>query len=274
VDSDRTTGAGSNGTGGQARPVEDRAGARLLLCLLTAVAAAVVGCKASSSSVVTDAAADGDGPIEVGLSSCPTSDGGSPVGVADEFGPNAKAGSASSALGQLDLYEITSARQLEWVDLYLRADLGGTRITLSVYEAAARNAVFRRLATVQLELPPCLGWVGSGALGIPLEVGRIYAIGFDPNQALTSFVDSEANDLPVDGQFGRLIGSKTSTSVSLDTLDWGKPVDNAFTRQRLYTSPRSASQDSSVDSSVDAPVGADGGGDARPTGDAASDRPG
>jgi hypothetical protein len=97
---------------------------------------------------------------------------------------------------------------------------------------------FRRLTSVQVDVPPCVGWVGTGALGISLQVGRFYAIGFDPNQAVTTFVDSESNDLPIDGQFGRLIGSMTSTSVSLDTLDFGTPSSKSFTRQRLFTSPR------------------------------------
>ena len=163
-----------------------------------------------------------------------------PAGVADDFGPNAKIGSAASALGQLDVYEVTTPRRLEWVDLYLRTDLAGTRLTISVYEAPARNMTFRRLTTVEVDVPPCVGWVGTGPLGISLQVGRFYAIGFDPNQAVTTYVDSESNDLPIDGQFGRLIGSSTSTSVSLDTLDWGMPSSKSFTRQRLYTSPRAA----------------------------------
>ena len=99
---------------------------------------------------------------------------------------------------------------------------------------------------MQVDVPPCVGWVGTGPLGISLQVGRFYAIGFDPNQAVTTFVDSESNDLPIDGQFGRLIGSETSTSVSLDTLDWGMPSSKSFTRQRLYTSPRAA-DDGGVD---------------------------
>ena len=89
---------------------------------------------------------------------------------------------------------------------------------------------FRRLTSVQVDVSPYIGWVGTGALGISLQVGRYYAIGFDPNQAVTTFVDSESNDLPIDGQFGRLIGSMTSTSVSLDTLDFGMPSSKSFTR--------------------------------------------
>jgi hypothetical protein len=212
---------------------------------------AASGCSKSSSSSATDA---GSGSGDAGLPACTavasagdSSDGAAaadasagPAGVADDFGPNAKIGSSASALGQLDVYEVTTPRRLEWVDLYLRTDLGGTRLTISVYEAPAKNMTFRRLTSVQVDVPPCVGWVGTGALGISLQVGRFYAIGFDPNQAVTTFVDSESNDLPIDGQFGRLIGSMTSTSVSLDTLDFGMPSTKSFTRQRIFTSPRDA----------------------------------
>jgi hypothetical protein len=211
---------------------------------------AVSGCSSKSGS---NSATDGgsESSADTGVSACTAvasmgaSDGasagdasGGPVGVADDFGPNAKVGSSASALGQLDVYEVTAPRRLEWVDLYLRTDLGGTRLTISVYEAPARNMTFRRLTSVQVDVPPCVGWVGTGPLGISLQVGRFYAIGFDPNQAVTTFLDSESNDLPIDGQFGRLIGSMTSTSVSLDTLDFGMPSTKSFTRQRLFTSPR------------------------------------
>jgi hypothetical protein len=239
--------------------------AGLIVVRLVAVSTllAVAGCSKSSSSSASDAGSDGR--ADAGLAACTavasmndTSDGAAasgasagPAGVADDFGPNAKIGSSASALGQLDVYEVTTPRRLEWVDLYLRTDLGGTRLTISVFEAPARNMTFRRLTSVQVDVPPCVGWVGTGPLGIPLQVGRIYAIGFDPNQAVTTFVDSESNDLPIDGQFGRLIGSETSTSVSLDTLDFGMPSNKSFTRQRLYTSPRDAD---------DAGTSSDGGG--------------
>ena len=234
----------------------------LALWVLLAVVAAG-GCGSSSSSAATDSGTDAPGGGDAGISVCPASDAGAPAGASDDFGPNAKAGASSSALGQLDIYEITSARALEWVDLYLRADLAGTRLTIAIYEAAARNAVFRKLTAVQVDVPPCVGWIGSGPLAIPLVAGRFYAIGFDPNQAVTAFLDSETNDLPVDGQFGRLIGSKTSTSVSIDTLDWGTPSDKSFTRQRLFTLPQAGGDGGSGD---DADAGA--------TGDAPNDRPG
>jgi hypothetical protein len=218
-------------------------------------------CGSSPSGAASDAGADTlDG--DAGTPACPPSDAATPAGgVADDFGPNAKAASGASALGQLDIYEITTAHELEWVDLYLRADLGGTRLTIAIYEATARNAVFRKLTAVQIDVPSCVGWIGSGPLAVPLVAGRFYAIGFDPNQAVTAFVDSETNDLPVDGHFGRLIGSKTSTSVSVDTLDWGMPSDKSFTRQRLFTLPQAGSDDGGV-------------GDVGETSDAPSDRPG
>jgi len=227
-------------------------GRRIAGLFALSTALAVSGCSKSGSSSAGDAGSDGG--ADAGLPACTavaaiadTSDGSAandasagPAGVADDFGPNAKMGSSASALGQLDVYEVTAPRRLEWVDLYLRADLGGTRLTISVYEAPAKTLTFRRLTSVRVDVPPCVGWVGTGPLGISLQVGRFYAIGFDPNQAVTTFVDSESNDLPIDGQFGRLIGSETSTSVSLDTLDFGMPSNKSFTRQRLFTSPRSA----------------------------------
>lgn len=227
-------------------------GRRIAGLIAFSTAAVLAGCSKSSSSSTADAGSDGS--LDAGIAACTavalasgTDDGAAaldgssgPAGEADDFGPNAKAGSAASALGQLDVYEVTTPRRLEWVDLYLRTDLAGTRLTIAVYELPGRNMAFRRLTMVEVDVPPCVGWVGTGPLGIPLQVGRFYAIGFDPNQAVTTYVDSESNDLPIDGQFGRLIGSETSTSVSLDTLDWGMPSSKAFTRQRLYTSPRAA----------------------------------
>ena len=229
-------------------------GVPVAMASLLSIFVSICGCgKPASPGASGDGAVDAVA-VDAGLTACPEPDGGSPAGVADDFGPNAKALAASSALGQLDVYEVTAPRQLEWVDLYLRAELDGTRVTISVYEAAARNAIFRRRAMIQIDVPPCSGWVGSGPLAVPLEAGRFYAIGYDPNQAITAFVDSESSNLPVDGQFGRLIGSKTSTSVSLDTLDWGAPSDKSFTRQRIFTSARAAG-----DAGADAPAG---GGDA------------
>jgi hypothetical protein len=231
-------------------------GRRIAAFIVVSVSAvlAACGCSKSSSSSATDA---GTSTSDAGLPACTAvasvgdaavaDASAGPVGVADDFGPNAKIGSSASALGQLDVYEVTSPRRLEWVDLYLRSDLGGTRLTISVYEAPAKNTTFRRLASVQVDVPPCVGWVGTGSLGISLQVGRFYAIGFDPNQAVTTFVDTESNDLPIDGQFGRLIGSMTSTSVSLDTLDFGMPSTKSFTRQRLFTSPRGGEDAGSSD---------------------------
>ena len=219
----------------------------------------VAGCKASPAMANADAGADTGPPIDAGTPVCPSGEAGTPAGVSDEFGPNARAVSPASALGQLDLYEVTSPRRLEWVDLYLRADLPSTRLTIAVYEAPALNAAFQKLVNVQVDVPPCVGWMSGGPLAVPLEAGRFYAIGFDPNQAVTPFSDSETNDLPVDGQFGRLIGSKTATSVSVDVMEWGKPSDKDFTRQRLFTTPRAGSDAAPAEAPADASGSADAG---------------
>ena len=250
----------SEHTSGRAR------GAPVAIALLVTIwlaVASVTGCKASKGGAATDGGDDGATVSDAGLA-CPLPEAGTPAGASDDFGPNAKPIATATALGQLNVYEVTTPRQLEWVDLYLRVDLDSTRLTIAVYEAAARNAIFHKLTDLQVEVPRCLGWVSSGPLSLRLEAGRFYAIGFDPNQTITTFVDSEASNLPVDGQFGRLIGSKTSTSVSVDTLDWGTPSARDFNRQRLFTSPRAGN-----DAGADAGSGADA--DAALVTDAASD---
>lgn len=226
-----------------------------LLVVILLAASSVTGCKGSKGGAATDGSGDGV-TIADAATGCPVSEAGTPAGVADDFGPNAKPSATATALAQLNIYEVTSPRQLEWVDLYLRVDLDSTRLTIAVYEAPARNAVFHKLTDVQVDVPRCQGWVPSGPLAIPMEAGRFYAVGFDPNQTITPFVDSETSNLPVDGQFGRLIGSNTSTSVSVDTLDWGTPSARDFNRQRVFTSPR-AGNDAGADSSAVGDAAAD-----------------
>ena len=133
--------------GASAWVAPDRRRSAAVSALLPTVLA-VSGCSKSSSSSAADAAS---GSADAGLPACTAvastataADGAArrrsagPAGVADDFGPNAKIGIVEpSALGQLDVYEVTTPRRLEWVDLYLRADLGGTRLTISVYEAPA-----------------------------------------------------------------------------------------------------------------------------------------
>jgi hypothetical protein len=156
----------------------------------------------------------------------------------DEFGHNAPAGKTASSLGRVNVYEIATAVVLERVDVYLRADMDATRVTIAIQEATTKTAMFRKLADVQMDFATCQGWATSGPLGIPLVAGRYYAIGFDPNQVVTPFVNTDGDSVPIDGAFGRLIGSRTATTVSTPTLTWDKFTDKEYNRQRLRTSPR------------------------------------
>lgn len=250
-----------------------------LLLMGAASAGAWGGCKGGGSTGVADAAIDAahDG----GLPSCSVAstegggDGGglSAAAVQDDFGPNAVAAKTNSALGRVNIYEITNGRTLERVEIYLGTPLPSSRLTIAIHEAPSPTAPFRKLTDVQVDLPSCIGWATSGPLSVPLVTGRFYAIGFDPNQTVQPFVDSEADDLPIDGHLGRLTGSKTATSVSLGTLTWDKVITTEFTRQRLSTSPRAeadgggASADAAADASADAslPPTTDGGMDTKPS---------
>lgn len=251
------------------------------VCLLGAAA-----CGGKGEATPSDAAADvGDGAagerpivfcpeVDAGAGaadgSAPTSaaqpdggqggdhDGGSPS--EDEFGHNAPAAKASS-LGRVNVYEVAAPALLERVDVYLRADLEATRLTIAVQEATSRTAPFRNLAHVQLSFDTCQGWASSGPLSIPLVVGRFYAIGFDPNQVVTAFVNTDADSVPIDGAFGRLIGSRTATSVSTPNLTWDKFTEKEYNRQRLLTSPRAP--DPIPDGGTEPPPPTDGGTDTR-----------
>jgi hypothetical protein len=226
----------------------------------------LAGCKGSSSTGSTgiDGHADGlgDGTNDVPLPMCPEPSAASDMAAADDFGPNAKAVVMPSAMGRVNVYEVTAAHLLERVDIYVRANLSGSRVTISVFEAPAKDKDFQKLTDVQVDVPTCEGWASSGMLAIPFERGRFYAIGFDPNQLITTFVNADMSNIPVDGRFGRLIGSKTVTSVSTSTLGWDKVADKDFMRQRLLTSPRADD---------DAAVTDDGGADAAEVGDGRGD---
>jgi hypothetical protein len=267
----------------------------VLLCLAFcgALGGGFAGCKGGGSAPASDAGPDAssDSGKDGGLPTCAVSPSGESQGggdggalsagaVADDFGPNAVAAKTNSALGRVNLYEITNGRTLERVEIYLATPLTSSRLTIAVHEALSMTTPFRKLADVQVDLPSCVGWASSGPLNVPLVTGRFYAVGFDPNQAVQPFVDSEADDLPVDGHLGRLTGSKTSTSVSIGTLTWDKVITTEFTRQRLTTSPRAeadAGTDAGSDSGSDGgtPGAADSGTDAKTSGpsDAASDAP-
>jgi hypothetical protein len=218
---------------------------------LTVALLAIAGCKGAAGAAPTDGAREGG---EVGLAACPAPEPGSAESTADDFGPGAKALMGTSALARVNIYEVTSPHTLERIDIFMRAEVMGTRMTISLYQALSRDTAFQRVKDVQVDVPACEGWASSGLISLPLQVGRFYAIGFDPNQAITPFVDSTASNIPVDGRFGRLIGSKTATSVSVETVGWDKVSDKDFTRQRLITTVRPAD-----DGDVPPEAGSDGG---------------
>jgi hypothetical protein len=217
----------------------------------------LAGCKGAGSTSA-DGHADGlgDGTNDLPLPMCPEPEAASDMAAADDFGPNAKAVAMPSAMGRVNVYEVTAPHLLERVDIYVRANLAGSRVTISVFEAPAKDKDFQKLADVQVDVPPCEGWASSGTLAVPFARGRFYAIGFDPNQLITTFVNADMSNIPVDGRFGRLIGSKTVTTVSTSTLGWDKVADKDFMRQRLLTSPR-ADDDAGVDDDAGTDAGAD-----------------
>jgi hypothetical protein len=235
-------------------------------------------------------AAGGDAGAEAGVIACAALDGGSDgapgsLGVSDaspateiaadgavvggpaidEFGHNALVSKTATSLGQVNFYEVTSPRWLEEVQIYLQAGLPDTRLTVAVGEATARTSPFQKLFDVQLDFSTCEGWASSGPLAIPLEVGRFYAVGFDPNQPVAPFLVTDPNTLPIDGAFGRLVASKTSNTVSTDTLTWDSWTDKQYNRQRLVTAAR-AVPDAGVDAGPSADAAA-----ASPADAAASD---
>jgi len=213
------------------------------LALAAAISPPLGGCGGGAGASSADGAADASGeraalrcaPIDGGPDE--TGDAASAPGT-DEFGPNAPASKTASSLGRVNVYEVTSPSLLERVDVFLRADLDHTRLTLAVQEAPSRTTAFRKLAEIQIDVGTCEGWTTSGPLAVPLIAGRFYAVGFDPNQAVTPWVSTDADSLPIDGVFGRLVGSKTATSVSVPTITWDKFSDKEYNRQRLRTSPR------------------------------------
>jgi hypothetical protein len=207
----------------------------LLGCLLGAACSKSGGASGDGSSDAT-----GEAPIVHCLDIDPdptTVDAAAPP-TTDEFGPNAPAAKSVSALGRVNIYEASSASTLERVDVYLRTVLEHSRLTIAIQEAPSRTGPFAKITAIQIDIATCEGWATSGPLAIPMVAGRFYAIGFDPNQIVTAFVNTEADSLPIDGAFGRLIGSKTATSVSVPTITWDKFTDKEYNRQRLVTSPR------------------------------------
>ncbi|MEO8212418.1 MAG: hypothetical protein ABI560_04465 [Myxococcales bacterium] len=239
----------------------------MLAALAVVVAAGTVGCKKSDGAATMDGGSS-DGVGEAPLMQCapvdggptPTlGDGGTVVGT-DEFGPNAAIAKPASSLGRVNIYEITTPATLERLDIYLHSELPQTRLTIAIQEATSRTTPFTKLIDVQLDMATCEGWATSGPLQIPLKVGRFYAMGFDPNQPVMSFVSMDGESLPTDGMFGRLIGSRTATSVSVSSLTWEKFLDKEFNRQRVVTSPRAADPITpDAGAAADVPRAGDGG---------------
>jgi len=226
---------------------------RAFVAILCALAAGLltVGCSKASSSSSPDAA-DGasDGLEDGALPLCADAAGAggaggttvlSEAGVAsdvDEFAPNAPVAKMVSSIGRVNIYTATAPRTLDRVDVYLGSALTGTRVTIAVQEAIAQGAAFQKVFDVQVEFGACQGWASTGPLAVPLIAGHFYAIGLDPNQPISAYVSTDANALPIDGAFGRLVSSKTTTSVSSAGLTWEKTSTAEFNRQRLATSAR------------------------------------
>ncbi|HEY8926042.1 MAG TPA: hypothetical protein VIU64_16775 [Polyangia bacterium] len=223
---------------------------RTVVAILCALAAGLltVGCSKGSSSSSADAADGSSDGLADGVLPLCVEDGGaaeapvlSEAGVAsdiDEFAPNAPVAKMASSIGRVNIYAATAPRSLDRVDVYLGSALAGTRVTIAVQEAAAQGAAFQKVFDVQLDFGACRGWASTGPISVPLVAGHFYAVGLDPNQPIDAYVSTDANALPIDGAFGRLVSSKTTTSVSNGGLTWDKASTAEFNRQRLATSPR------------------------------------
>jgi len=261
-----------------ARPRRGSAAARrTFVAILCALAAGLltVGCKGSSSSSSADAADGSSDGLEDGALPLCVEDGGaadalalSEAGLAsdvDEFAPNAPVAKMVSSIGRVNIYAASSPRTLDRVEVYLGSALAGTRVTIAVQEAAAQGAAFQKVFDVQLDFGTCRGWASTGPISVPLVAGHFYAIGLDPNQPIDAYVSTDSNALPIDGAFGRLVSSKTTTSVSNAGLTWDKASTAEFNRQRLATSPRvpdardvvvdAAASPDAADAADDAPRG-------------------
>ncbi|HEX2659578.1 MAG TPA: hypothetical protein VHU40_14945 [Polyangia bacterium] len=230
-------------------------------------------CSKGSATPSADAAAT-DGGEDAGLPACGEESGAgggtvvvTPTGASDidEFGPNAQEAKMVSSIGRLNVYTATAPRMLDQVEVYLAAALPGTRVTIAVQEAVSATAAFQKVFEVQVSFGVCQGWASSGPLAIPMIAGHAYAIGIDPNQPITAYVSADSNALPIDGAFGALVSSKTSTSVSTTGLSTDKTSTAEFNRQRLTTSPRTPDARDVV---IDAGAATDGPTDAT-AGDAA-----
>ncbi|MCG5052036.1 MAG: hypothetical protein KA712_03660 [Myxococcales bacterium] len=209
----------------------------LVLALVPLGAVACQGGGEATPDAAVDAAIEAGAPSVCDLLAA--RDGGSDAGVPDEFGPNAAPAKNASALARLNIYEVTRPRWLTGVEIFLNPTLPNTRVTLAVAEAPSKQAPFTTLFTLQVDTVACPAYVSAGPLQILLRPGHYYAVGFDPNQAVGFASVTDMGSLPIDGAFGRLIGSRTDSSVSLPTLGWDKWSDKDYFRQRLTTTEAS-----------------------------------
>jgi len=220
----------------------------ILLC-----AALCSGCAEAEGDNASDAAAGDAGEaldegicpslatpmVDAGALSDPAADRTSGVAaelVVDEFGPHAEGARQLSPLSRLNVYEITKDRQLVAFDVYVAPAAAGTRLSLAVHEARDRDSDFDRVFFQLIDAPICEGYLRVQLRDVTLKADHYYAIGFDPTQGVGVFNVSEAGSLPVDGSFGRLIGSRTNNTVSTETLDWKGFGTRDYYRQRLFTS--------------------------------------
>lgn len=208
----------------------------LLLAFVACTALVGAGCKGDDGGNATDASVDA-GDDALGCSAVSAADAGSPEQRWDEFGPNAALSKTPSALARVNIYEVTSPRWLQSAEIFLQPALQSTLVTLAIGETSSKTLAFKKLVSVQVPVPTCPGFVSTGPLQVWMKPGHYYSVGYDPNQSLNYASVTEMGTLPVDGAFGRLIGSRTDTSVSLPTLSWDKFSDKEYFRQRLATVP-------------------------------------
>jgi hypothetical protein len=206
--------------------------------VLATTLASLVACKGGDGDSTPDAAVDAGvdalGACEIATKAYEKKKL-APEDLRDEFGPNAVASKTPSPLARINVYEVTTESVLTNVEIYLNPPLPKTWVTITVAESTSKMKPFARVESVMVPITNCPGYVNAGPLSIPLHAGSFYAIGFDPNQAVNYATATEVGSLPIDGAFGRLIGSRTDTSVSLPTLSWDKFSDKEYFRQRLTT---------------------------------------
>lgn len=208
----------------------------VLLALAHAYLACALGCKGDDGGNGLDAAVDaGFDALACPASATPAAS--APEQRWDEFGPNGTLSKTPSALARVNIYEVTAARWLTSAEIFLQPALQSTLVTIAIGETSSRMLPFKKLVSVQVPAPTCPSFVSAGPLYVWMKPGHYYSVGYDPNQAVNYSSVTEMGTLPIDGAFGRLIGSRTDTSVSQPTMLWDKFSDKEYFRQRLTTLP-------------------------------------